>query len=278
MADVTIGQGSFTSTDVASAGTCDIGATTTLKVRITGTTTITSFGTSANRIRFIYFTAALTLTHHGTSLVLPTGANITTAAGDSAIATSDASGNWLVRHYQRASGLVVASPAALATYLDSRAGVWGDPIATASFSASPNVDFTGLSDYRELLVVGQGITHGGADQNMLLRVSDDAGAVYDSSGYVNTGSTITSAIAVTGSSALSSATAWGFTTHIMDFNNATYKTRALTIQGREGATAGAPGPLQGRFDTARINDALRFTDSGSVNLTAGSFWLYGRKG
>lgn len=104
MADVAIGLGSYTETDVASASTCDIGAATTLKVRITGTTGITSFGTSANRIRFIRFAAALTLTHNGTSLILPTAANITTAAGDTCTAMSDASGNWRVTQYQLASG------------------------------------------------------------------------------------------------------------------------------------------------------------------------------
>ncbi len=92
------------STDVASAATCDIGAAAGLAVRITGTTPITSFGTAANTLRFIQFAGALTLTHNATSLALPSGANIVTAANDTAIAMSDASGNWRIRHYQRASG------------------------------------------------------------------------------------------------------------------------------------------------------------------------------
>lgn len=50
--------------------------------------------------------------HNATSLILPGGANLVTAAGDSALATSDASGNWRVRHYQRASGKPVTGPAA----------------------------------------------------------------------------------------------------------------------------------------------------------------------
>ena len=91
-------------TDVASAATCDIGAAANLKVHITGTTNVTSFGTAVNSIRFIRFAGVLTLTHNATSLILPSGANIATAAGDCAIATSDASGNWRVRHYQRADG------------------------------------------------------------------------------------------------------------------------------------------------------------------------------
>jgi hypothetical protein len=99
------------STDVASAATCDIGAAASLKVRITGTTAITSFGTAANALRLIDFADALTLTHNAVSLILPTGANIVTAAGDTAIATSDAAGNWRIRHYQRASGAPLSAAA-----------------------------------------------------------------------------------------------------------------------------------------------------------------------
>jgi len=101
---VTLGFATFTETDVASAATCNIAAAATLLVRITGTTTITSFGTTAKRLRLIRFAGALTLTHNATSLILPGGANILTAAGDTATAASDASGNWRVTSYQRADG------------------------------------------------------------------------------------------------------------------------------------------------------------------------------
>lgn len=104
MADVAIGLGSFTETDIASATTCDIGAATTLRVHITGTTTITSFGLSTNRIRFLRFSGILTLTHNAISLILPSGANIVTAAGDTAMAVSGPSGGWRVTDYTRADG------------------------------------------------------------------------------------------------------------------------------------------------------------------------------
>lgn len=96
--------------DVASAATCNIGAATTLKVRITGTTTITSFGSSINRLRFILFAASLTLTHNATSLILPGSADILTSAGDYAIAMSDASGNWRVINYQRTADTFLQNP------------------------------------------------------------------------------------------------------------------------------------------------------------------------
>jgi len=99
-------------TNVASASTCDIGAAAALKVAITGTTTITSFGTAPHALRLIKFAGALTLTHNATSLVLPGAANIATAANDRAIAVSDGSGNWYVVAYQRANGKPVIAPAA----------------------------------------------------------------------------------------------------------------------------------------------------------------------
>lgn len=92
---------------VASATTCNIGAATSNRVQITGTTTITGFGTGTNKTRLVRFAGALTLTHNATSLILPGAANITTAAGDTAIFASDGSSNWRCLSYQRASGLAV---------------------------------------------------------------------------------------------------------------------------------------------------------------------------
>jgi hypothetical protein len=107
---------------VASAATTDLGAVTSRNVSITGTTTITSFGViNAGVMRWGRFTGALTLTHNATSLILPSGASITTAANDRFVAVSLASGNWLVYSYTRADGsaLVGAATAAPtdATYI-----------------------------------------------------------------------------------------------------------------------------------------------------------------
>ena len=74
-----------TEQDIASAATTDIGALNTNFVRITGTTTITSLGANYNGPKFVRFASALTLTHNATTLILPGGANITTAVGDRAI-------------------------------------------------------------------------------------------------------------------------------------------------------------------------------------------------
>ncbi len=95
---------------VASATTTDLGAVTSQNVQITGTTTITSFGTkTAGTIRRGRFAGVLTLTHNATSLILPGAANITTAANDTFEAVSLGAGNWLVYFYQKASGAAITS-------------------------------------------------------------------------------------------------------------------------------------------------------------------------
>jgi hypothetical protein len=97
--------------DVASASTVDLSAIRGDMVDITGTTTITAFGTVAAGVqRIVRFTGILTLTHNATSLILPGAANITTAANDTAILRSLGSGNWLCIHYKKADGTPVVTP------------------------------------------------------------------------------------------------------------------------------------------------------------------------
>lgn len=97
-------------TAVASASTTDIGAANSDFVDISGTTTITSLGTTTTRNHvWVKFQAALTLTHNATSLILPTGANITTAAGDMAEFVRITGGNWQCLGYHPASGKQVAA-------------------------------------------------------------------------------------------------------------------------------------------------------------------------
>ena len=77
---------------------------------VTGTTSITSIATKAvGTTVVLQFDAALTLTHHATDLILPTGANITTAAGDIAVFYEYAAGDWRCVSYARADGTALAS-------------------------------------------------------------------------------------------------------------------------------------------------------------------------
>lgn len=98
------------SADIASAATTDLSNATTPFLHITGTTTITGFGSvQAGTERVLVFDGILTLTHNATSLILPTAANIVTAVGDVAIFRSEGSGNWRCMAYQRANGSPVAN-------------------------------------------------------------------------------------------------------------------------------------------------------------------------
>lgn len=95
--------------DIASAATTDLGAVEGFSHDITGTVTITSFGTvSAGIHKVVKFEGVLTLTHNATSLILPGGVNITTADGDVGWFTSEGSGNWRCLSYVKATGKSIA--------------------------------------------------------------------------------------------------------------------------------------------------------------------------
>jgi hypothetical protein len=98
--------------DVASAATLSLGEGGYFHV--TGTTAITDidFATPKDgRMAMLVFDGILTLTHHATTLILPGGANITTAAGDVACIIQDSGDNIRCLFYRRANGLsLIAAP------------------------------------------------------------------------------------------------------------------------------------------------------------------------
>jgi hypothetical protein len=159
---------------VASAATVDLGAINSRNALITGTTTITSLGNTGSEGRTICvrFAGALTLTHNATSLILPSAANITTAAGDTAVFVKDstASGNWRCVEYQRASGQAVIS--ALGT-------VVGSPVATTS---GTTVDLAGIrATDTSFAIVFNGVS---ANANVALRVQlGRSGPTFETTGY-----------------------------------------------------------------------------------------------
>jgi hypothetical protein len=96
--------------NIASAATISVGEGGYF--HITGTTTITDidWATAKNgRAGIFIFDGILTLTHNATTLILPTGANITTAAGDRAMFVQDAGDNVYCVWYQRADGTALVS-------------------------------------------------------------------------------------------------------------------------------------------------------------------------
>ena len=89
--------------DVASSGILTLGTGNVFD--ITGTTAITSISTvGIGTIVTLQFDDVLTLTHNATDLILPSGANISTAAGDIATFYEYATGDWRCINYSRATG------------------------------------------------------------------------------------------------------------------------------------------------------------------------------
>lgn len=111
------------STDIAGGTTIDLSTATGNEVHVTGSGwTCTSFGTETNGTQFIViFDGTGVLTYNATSLILPGGANITTAAGDSALFVSEGGGNWKCMFYQSAGSTI---------------GTWSP--SWTGFSSNPN--------------------------------------------------------------------------------------------------------------------------------------------
>lgn len=96
--------------NVASASTLDLNAVTGDLINVTGTTGITAITLADGGFRTVLFTGALTITN-GSSLLLPGGANITTAAGDIAMFRGYTSGIVRCMFFTKLSGApVLMSP------------------------------------------------------------------------------------------------------------------------------------------------------------------------
>ncbi len=138
--------------NVASASTIDLEAATGDLVDVTGTTAITAITLNDGHERTVRFTGILTLTN-GASLVLPGGANITTAAGDFAIFRGYAAGVVRCVSYHPISGptidtitgmaanvatfLKTPSSANLASALTDETGTGANVFATSPTIATP---------------------------------------------------------------------------------------------------------------------------------------------
>lgn len=139
------------------AGVTDIGAATGEYVHITGTEAITGLGTvAAGTYREVKFTGACTLTHNGTSLILPGAANIVTAANDTAAFRSLGSGNWVCLWYKRAASapLAFASDAQMLARTSSAVALTPANLAAIPcFLAYKAADQTGITDNTEVQAV-----------------------------------------------------------------------------------------------------------------------------
>lgn len=130
--------------DIASSGTISVGEGGYFNV--TGTTTITDidFATDkAGRKVWLKFAGVLTLTHHSTTLILPTGANITTAAGDTACFISEGSDNVRCVAYNRASGAALVSGSAFSGAKAKKSANQ----TTANYTTATAIAFDGADEW-----------------------------------------------------------------------------------------------------------------------------------
>lgn len=157
---------------------------------VTGTTTITSINTSGKVGTQItlQFDGVLTLTHHATDLILPTGANITTAARDIAQFVEYASGDWVCTSYQRADG----------TSLAEASNITIGTMQTATGSETV-IDFTSIpSDVKKITLSFADAGTNGTNHYLV--------QLGDSGGLETTGYTSSSAIIDTTPSVISNTT------------------------------------------------------------------------
>jgi hypothetical protein len=249
--------------DIASATTADLGAVVGLMHDITGTTTITGFGTVSSGIhKVIKFEGALTLTHNATSLILPGGANITTADGDIGWFISEGSGNWRCIHYTRASGKPVVQITS------------GTKVATTSGTEH---DFTSIPAWvKKITLSFSGISLSGSAQ-LLVQLGDSGGV--ETTDYASNCITVTGAatsatdstsgfILVAGSSG--DAFSGSITFTLMDV-----ATNTWVASGSHHEEAGTRGMCSsGRKALSATLDRLRLTtsngtdtfDAGAVNV------------
>lgn len=126
-------------TDMPSASTVDLSTADGFYINITGTTTITSFGTEGSGIQYLLkFAGSLTLTHNATSLILPAATNILTGAGDTCLMMSEGGGNWRCVWYQRASGSFLPAGMVMPFAGSSAPGGWllcdGSAVSRSTYS------------------------------------------------------------------------------------------------------------------------------------------------
>lgn len=123
--------------DIASASTIDLTNTTGNFINVTGTVTITAITLPDGYERLVRFTGILTLTN-GSNLLLPGAANITTAAGDTAVFRGGASNVVYCTVYQRlASKVTTLTPGTGANNLVQLNG-------SSQLPAVSGVNLTGL--------------------------------------------------------------------------------------------------------------------------------------
>lgn len=250
---------------------------------VTGTTTITSINTTGTvgTVIKLHFDGALTLTHHATDLILPGGANITTAAGDEAEFIEYASGDFRCTNYSKADGTAVISSG----------GGMGVLLDTQTASASTELDFTSSIDgtYDKYIFEITKLVPSVTGEGLYFRTSTDGGSSFDATAYdyhtSNSASGSASYAGAAGSAAtqialalsLGSNTAshggYNGTVTLNAPNDAVY-TSVYSIGATNETSAVSQQTCSGRREVAEDVNAVRFFPQ-SGNFTSGVIRMYG---
>jgi hypothetical protein len=270
--------------NLASAATTDIGSQNTVLLNITGTTTITSFGTNYNGPRYLKFDGVLTLTHNATTLILPGGANITTAAGDSAIVVPNGTpaNGWRVLGYQKADGTTNAT----SKIQPISASVSGNALTISASSLT--LDFrsttlgsgtvTTVTGTPANLVISSGSTLGttnGAQSDIAVLAINNAGTIELAAVNLAGGTRLDEANTISttaegGAGAADSATVIYSTTAR---TNVAYRVLGIirSTQATAGTWATAPSLIQGYGGNAALQTA--FAAPGAAPMYACRAWV-----
>lgn len=232
-------------TAVSSNSTTDLGAVGTNLATITGTTTITSLGSSAstgNPLYFVKFNNSLTLTYNATSLILPGAKNIVTLANDFAIFEYLGSGNWECLSYT--------------TPLDSS----GELIKVETYATSGTFTWTKGTSCNSVIVdvVGAGGSGGGAGtsvNNHIMASSGGGAGAYSRSRVTSLSATYTITVGTGGAAPTAGAN---------DGNAGTSSSFGTVV-----VCGGGAGGRAGTDTATRTINVLNISNGGTVS-TAGN--------
>lgn len=269
--------------DVASAADCNIWTTDGNTVHVTGTTTISDWGTApqAGAMKLVIFDGALQLTYDATTNKLNTnGANYTTTAGDRALVYAESTTSYVVSIIPLDGEAVVINRGL--TKLNS---------GTVSAAATLDIAMTAYTAYKNKLLVFESFIPATNNVILYLRVSTDGGSTYDSGAGAyryaitglrddnvsnNTNSASATEMIVSGNGSVVNAAGYGISGEITMFDTTNTgmspRFRVESVYNNSGGWCHAYGV--GARQNTQDTDAVRLFFS-SGNISSGTWTLYG---